>query len=452
MLKLDRLKRNLLIIDDDKTLCKSIFDYYNNTTIDAVIAHRGEDGIALCSENRIDIVLLDQKLPDIQGHKLCSNILKFNEHTKIIFSTAYPTFDNALKAIKAGAFDYLSKPFELEELDIVIKKALRTLKLEKFEQLQIYKDLKNNENCHIVGSSDSFLEIKELLKVAANTKSPVLITGETGTGKSLVAKYIHYSANKNNEPFVSVNCAAIPENLIESELFGHEKGAFTGAIDTKKGVFEMADGGTIFLDEIGEIPFHLQSKLLSVLEENVVRRVGSNSNKRISIRIIAATNADLSKAITKKKFREDLFYRLSVLRIHIPPLRLRKEDITELSYYLLKMIASKENIKIPSDELLRLKEYDWPGNVRELRNILERAVMLRKRNLISPSKFLENNLHKPISRNHDIDQRNIIPTLNEIETNHIKTALKQFNGNYTRTARVLGISLSTLKRKVKYFN
>ncbi len=449
-MKSNKQKTTLLVIDDDKILCNTISDNFKNDMIDVMLAHRGADGVKICSEKRIDIIFLDQKLPDSQGYMLCPSILKLNDQTKIIFSTAYPTFDNALKAIKAGAFDYLSKPFELEELNIIVNKALRLIELEKVEQLQKYKHRKDYENFQLIGNSDAFLETKKLLTLAASTEAPVLITGETGTGKNMAAKFIHHTANQNSDIFISVNCAAIPENLIESELFGHEKGAFTGATGPKKGVFEMANGGTLFLDEIGEIPFQMQAKLLGVLDEKTVKRLGSESTKPINVRIIAATNTDLSQAIKEKKFREDLYYRLSVLRIHIPPLRARIEDIPDLCGFLINKMRSRTEIKISAEELLKLKSYDWPGNVRELRNVLDRAVILRQGNNIKPCEFLESAHQKATEKIIDINLGNKIYTLQEIETHHIKCTLNQLDGNFSITARALGISLSTLKRKLKF--
>jgi transcriptional regulator with PAS, ATPase and Fis domain len=277
----------------------------------------------------------------------------------------------------------------------------------------------------------------------------VLITGETGTGKTLLAKTIHYKRQASKAPFISINCASLPETLIEAELFGYEKGAFTGAVGAKKGLFEMADGGTLFLDEIGEVPFHLQSKLLSAIEEKIIRRIGGTSNKTVNVRIMAATSVELEKTLGKT-FRKDLYYRLSVVRIHIPPLRERREDIPALCSHLIKTLSGHE-VVISDSEMARLMEYEWPGNVRELRNVLERSVFTQKGPLLQPSLLVEKPAKddKPCAFPGTADTQ--IKTLDECEREIIGSALKQLSGNLTQTAKALGISLSTLKRKIKEF-
>ena len=258
--------RTFLVIDDDKVFCDAVKDYFSSKTVEVLTAHSGSGGLAVCSQRKVDVVLLDQKLPDVQGHTLCPSILKQNDQTKIVFITAYPSFDNAVEAIKLGAYDYLSKPFELEQLGLAIEKAFRTLDLETVEQFEKYRSQKESEEAVIIGGDGGLSEILQLVDLAASSEAPVLITGETGTGKDLVARTIHYRSPFRRAAFIEINCAAFPESLIEAELFGHEKGAFTGAVTSKKGVFEMAEGGTLLLNEIGEMPLNLQSKLLSVLE------------------------------------------------------------------------------------------------------------------------------------------------------------------------------------------
>jgi DNA-binding NtrC family response regulator len=442
-------KATILIIDDDVTFCRAVTEFFRSRMFDTFSAHTGREGLEVCARNRIDVVLLDQKLPDGEGNTLCESILEQNEQSKIIFITGYPSYDNALKAIRAGAFDYLSKPVELQELDHAVERSLRTTDLEKVEQLERYRDGKVIEDTVLVGKSDAFEELSELIKLASSSDSPVLITGETGTGKNLVAKAIHYGGTPQSA-FVSINCAALPENLIEAELFGHEKGAFTGAEASRRGVFEMAEGGSLFLDEIGDMPFHLQSKLLSVLDEKRMRRLGGETYRPVDVRVIAATNADITEEIRGKKFREDLYYRLNVIRLHIPPLRERREDIPELCDYLSGKLDPGRTVEIPDSEISKLQEYDWPGNVRELRNILERTVLLR--GSVMPSELLGDPLDdrtRPEQRNTPAEGR--LMTLDEVEKDSIRYALDKLSNNYARTARTLGISFSTLKRKIKKY-
>lgn len=446
-------KRTLLVVDDDRVFCRAVQDFFQSNTLEVLAAHKGAEAQKICSQKKIEVVLLDQKLPDGEGQALCPHILKYNEQAKIIFITAYPSFDNAVAAIKAGAHDYLSKPFELEELKLAVERSFRTLDLERVEQLQSYRNDKESEETVLIGGGKEMQEVRRLVESAALTKAPVLLTGETGTGKNVVAKCIHYHSPARKAAFISINCAALPENLIEAELFGYEKGAFTGAVSARKGVFEMAEGGTLFLDEIGSMPLPLQSKLLSVLEDKRIKRLGGESIRPVEVRIIAATNTDLEEAIKQKLFREDLYYRLNVIRIHLSPLREKRQDVGELCDYLLRQIAQGREIELPQTEVAKLMDYSWPGNVRELKNILERSLFLHRGSKLRPSELLETAKVAPVSRlrEHLPPGKNLLP-LPEVEKNYIKYALEQLAGNYTRTAKTLGISLSTLKRKLKEYN
>lgn len=438
-------RKTLLIIDDDPLFCDTVKEYFRDS-LDVLIAHNGEEGIKTCSNYKVDVVLLDQNLPDAAGHTLCPSILKYNELTKIIFITAYPSFEGAVKAIRAGAYDYLSKPFEIEELKLTIDNALKTLTLERVAQVEDYRSSKEIEETVLIGG-DKLSEVKKLIDVAAQTDAPVLITGETGTGKNIIAKAIHYKSKKKGA-FISINCSALPENLIEAELFGYEKGAFTGATTSRKGVFEMAEGGTLLLDEIGEMPFHLQTKLLGVIEDGKIKRLGGETIRPVYVRIIAATNTNIEEMLDKK-FRSDLYYRLGVIRIHMPPLRERKEDIPELCRYLLRKIAGAE-IDLEEGEIKRLMEYDWPGNIRELKNILERAFLIQKGKDLRPSGLLFKAQGDIPAQQKEPDDK--IITLEEMEKNHIKNTLNRLSGNLTKTAEALGIALSTLKRKLKEYS
>lgn len=263
----------LLVIDDDKIYCEAVRDYLSRDSVQVLTAHSAKEGLNLCELEQVDVVLLDQQLPDAEGYTICPSILKFNERIKIIFATAYPSFDNAIKALKGGAYDYLTKPFELDDLGLTVERAFRTAELEGIEQIQTYRREKEIEEAVLVGGP-GLDETMRLVELAAISESPVLITGETGTGKTLAAQAVHYRSKFASFPFISINCAALPENLIEAELFGYDKGAFTGAVSARKGIFEMAEGGTLFLDEIGEMPLHLQAKLLTTIEEKTLKEAG----------------------------------------------------------------------------------------------------------------------------------------------------------------------------------
>jgi DNA-binding NtrC family response regulator len=441
--------RNIAVIDDDPVFCGAVHDYLATETRNVLTAQNAVQGLKICTQHKVDVVLLDQKLPDGEGVSLCPSILEHNDQTKIIFITAYPSFDNAVKAVKMGAYDYLSKPFELEELGLAVERALRTLELERIEQLQSYKEDKESEEAALVWGQGGLADALTVVEVAASADAPVLITGETGTGKSAIAKYIHYKSPSHKGAFLCINCAAFPENLIEVELFGCEKGAFTGAVTARKGIFELAEGGTLFLDEIGAMPLHLQSKLLGVLEDKQIRRIGGESIKKVDVRIIAASNANVEDAIARKTFREDLYYRLSVIRIHVPPLRERREDIAELCEYFIRVMAKGREVYIPDAELTRLTEYEWPGNVRELKNIIERTLIIQKGPLLRPSVFFGEGYASSFAR--PVTGVNGIVSLEDVEKSHIRHMLDTCSGNYSRAARVLGISLSTLKRKVKSY-
>ncbi|MHB8846611.1 MAG: sigma-54-dependent transcriptional regulator [Nitrospirota bacterium] len=447
-MKQAKAKKTLLVIDDDRVFGEAIRDYLSSDLVEVLIANKAADGLTLCSLRKIDVVVLDQQLPDGEGHALCPDILRYNDQTKIIFSTAFPSFENAVKAIRFGAHDYLSKPYDLEELALAVRQAFRTLELEQVEQVQNYQRTREKDAAVIIGG-EGIADVLQLVEIAAMSDSPVLITGETGTGKSLIAKAIHFRGRPNNAPFVSINCASLPENLIEAELFGFEKGAFTGAVAAKKGLFEMAEGGTLFLDEIGEMPIHLQSKLLSALEDRMIRRLGGITAKPINVRIIAATSVEL-EATLGKNFRSDLFYRLSVVRIHIPPLRDRRGDIPVLCGHLLKTITNNP-VEVSENDMAQLMKYDWPGNIRELKNILERAVFVQSGAVLEPSLLLEKRAPGPANCTFPVASGTTIKTLDECEKEIITAALAQLNGNLSQTAKALAISLSTLKRKIREY-
>jgi len=449
----------LLVIDDDQVFCLSLADFFSTQEIEVLIAPSAKTGLEFCRTRHIDLVLLDENLPDGEGHRLCPAILNANEETKIIFITAFPSFDHAVKALKAGAHDYLSKPFELEELQLAITRSLRTMELEKARSLEAYRATKDRDQHVLTGDFGDGEKTRNLIRLAAETNSPLLISGETGTGKGVVARAIHFSGLRKDAPFIPTNCAAIPENLIEAELFGAERGAFTGAVASRKGIFELADGGTLFLDEIGAMPLNLQAKLLSVLDDQRIKRLGGSTFIPVNVRIVAATNANLPEMIRRREFREDLYYRISVLNIHLPPLRQRPGDIPALCRQLLNQFGEGRQAVLPEAELDALSRYPWPGNIRELRNVLERSLLLH-RQFLRPSELLQatDDAMSPSGGAPSLapvvasPQPAGLPSLEAVNREHIARVLAQYEGNWTRAARVLGISISTLKRKAREYH
>lgn len=446
------LQKKVLIVDDSQLFCEAVCDDLNSESLQVMTTYRIAEARRLCAQTKFDVVLLDNHLPDGNGSALVPDLLRFNDRTKIIFITAFPTWDSAVAALKEGAYDYLSKPIDMQELRAVIERALRASELEQLEQVQSYKSTRESEESVLIGEGAAFNGLQELIHKAALTNASVLITGDTGTGKNVVAKAIHYAGVTKNRPFININCAALPENLIEAELFGAERGAYTGAVTTRKGTFELADGGTLFLDEIGEMPYPLQAKLLSVLEDRKVKRVGGDVVRSVDVRIIAATNIDPEQAIRENRFRRDLYYRLGVIHIHLIPLRERRQDIHNLVKFFIRKFAPGRDVHLPHTEIEPLTQYDWPGNVRELKNVIERSLILQEGPLLYPSKLLNlsaGSILGNATQHSDEDEQIIF--LEEIERRHIVKTLKRLDNNYSRTAKALGISLSTLKRKLQSY-
>jgi len=440
----------VLIIDDDELFVASLSDFLSAKSFKVSSAKTGKEGMSVFEREQPALVLLDQKLPDMEGIEVCRKILEMDPRTKVILVTAYATVRCAVDAIKAGAFNYLSKPFELDELLIIMDMAVKNVQMEGKIRVQDYERSRESEEKQLIGSSDGMRRVGEQIRLAATTDSNVLITGETGVGKNVVAKAIH-DLQAGRENFLTINCSAIPENLMEAEYFGHEKGVFTGADTRREGIFELADGGTVVLDEIGEIPIRLQSKLLSILEDKCVRRIGGGRTIPVDVRIMATTNQDLDQAIREKRFRQDLYYRLAVVTIQVPPLREHKEDIPEIAEYFARIFCRKP-VCILDDDMKRMIDYPWPGNVRELRNIVERASLLLRGDVLRPASLLANSDHDNtwIERKH-YEATEIVP-LQELKRQQILTALKACSGNKSLTARTLGISLSTLKRTLAEIN
>ncbi len=374
------MKRNkLLVVDDEHLIRWSLEQNLKKQGYEVVTAGSGEDALRLLREEQPDLVLLDIQLPGMSGLDVLEKIKEHDDDIIVIMVTANSGLENAVNAMRLGAYDYISKPFNLDELSIIVRKALDTSDL-KQEVVRLRSETKKNGPPNIIGDSRQVKSLMEVLdKVARSEASTVLVQGESGTGKELVAKWIHYSSNRADKPFIAINCAAVPATLLESELFGHEKGAFTDAKNTKKGLFELADGGTVFLDEIGDMDMGMQAKLLRFLEDRSFRRIGGGRVFTVDVRIISATNKDLQKSIEEKTFRNDLYYRLQVIPIFLPPLRERKEDIIPLANHFINLYNKDFNKKVAGINGVAeriMTDYSWPGNIRELKNVIERAIIL----------------------------------------------------------------------------
>lgn len=449
-------KYSILIIDDEKSQRDVLSGYLKKKGYTIFIAISGEDGIKIAKENLIDIILSDFKMPDMTGIEVLEEVKKMNPEISFIMITAFGTVENAVRAMRLGADDYISKPVDLDELDILIDKIIghKDLKSEN-EMLKTQLQEKYRISA-VISESPNMASVINIAVRVAESKATVLITGESGTGKEVIAKSIHYLSSRKDKPFVAVNIPALSATLIESELFGHEKGSFTGADKMSKGRFELADKGTIFLDEIGDIPLATQVKLLRVLQEQQIERVGSAEGINIDTRIIAATNQNLDKKIKDGTFREDLFYRLNIVSINIPPLRERKEDIIPLIEFFIKKYSEenhKKDIEISKEALDRLLKYNYPGNVRELENIIERAVVLSRRNVVSVDDlpFGVKDLVEE-ERLDDLTSGTLSEQVEALEKKMIYNALKKTNGNQTQAGKLLGLTERNLRYKLNKYN
>jgi DNA-binding NtrC family response regulator len=432
----------LVIIEDDETIALSLSVFFEKKGYEIIHAPTGEEGLKIVLREVPDAVLLDIRLPDIHGIEILKEIKKDYPEISVIMMTGYGEIEEAVEAMKCGAEYYFKKPIDLDELAIVVEKSLA------IKQMRQEAALNRESPYSIVGRSKHIQGLTHMINLlAANPSTTVLIQGETGTGKELVARNIHARSARRENPFVAVNCAAIPENIVESELFGYESGAFTDAKKTRKGLFELADNGTLFLDEIGDMPLNTQSKILRVLENKTIKRLGGARDIFVNVRIIAATNKDLDNLIRSGSFREDLYYRLNVMPLVISPLRERPEDILPLSDFLLedikRTLGKKEIGGFTDDAISVLNSYNWPGNTRELRNVIERAAILCQKGDIS-ARYL-------ILPDKQALQKTQI-TLEEIERTHIMKVLQMTEGNRTRAAQLLGIARSTLNQKIKMYD
>jgi two-component system, NtrC family, response regulator AtoC len=445
---------NILIIDDNEDLALGIAKALQKEGFKAVSTKTGEEGLLMLRKELVDLVLLDLKLPKMNGIEVLSKAKEMDPDLAVIMMTASTDVKPAIEAMKTGALDYLMKPFEMDEMKLVVRKALEMHQL-KIEVARLRREhAKHNPIDTLYGDSPKIKDVRRLIQIVAETpRTSVLIQGESGTGKELVSNAVHFTGSRSAKPYIKINCSAIPDNLLESELFGHEKGAFTDAKMMKKGLFELANGGTIFLDEISSMKLSLQPKLLRVLETQTFRRIGGIADIRIDVRVIAASNSDLGQLVKNKEFRDDLYYRLKVMEIDLPPLRDRREDVMLLAKLFLQEFNKEFNKHVQkfnskTEELLQ--RYAWPGNVRELKNVIERSVILTQGDSILPEHLpLE---LRDISKTAQADRPQAKnQSLEEMEKHHITEVLNSVKGNKSQAAKVLNISRSTLREKLKAY-
>jgi DNA-binding NtrC family response regulator len=443
----------VLIVDDEKVIRDSFSRVLLKEKYAVEAVESGRLALERVAEESFDIVLLDLKMPGLDGMETLRELKEKDLDLVPIMITGYPTIESAVAAVKLGAYDYLTKPCNPEELRIVVARAAERRRL-VFDNEQLRRRLEaRGISERIIGKSKAMQRIMEIIYKVAPTESTVLITGESGTGKELVAQAIHQLSPRKEKEFVAADCNALVESLLESELFGHVKGSFTGAVSTKHGLFELANGGTFFFDEVGNLTLNTQSKLLRVIQERELRPVGGNQRIRVDVRIIAATNQNLMEAIARKTFREDLFYRLSVVPIHLPPLRERKEDLPLLIQHSIQRYNRKrkkpiEGITAAAMELL--VKHNWPGNVRELENTIERAMILEEGETITPQRFPWFFPAEPADKSAAVSKK--LVTLEDMEREHIAFVLKQTAGHKSRAAKILGIDRKTLYQKVQKYH
>jgi len=447
---------NILIVDDEPNALKVLSaileeDGYMVTRSDNV-----DDALEFLISNDFDAVITDLKMPGKDGMFLFDYIQENIPDIPVIFLTAFGTVESAVQAMNRGAYYYFVKPPNYTQLKGILSRAVEQRKLKKELELMRKRLLEQDNHIHIIGTTQEMKRIFEVIDAVKESSSTVLITGETGTGKELIARSLHFNSSRREKPFVPVNCAAIPKDLIESELFGYEKGAFTGATSRRIGKFEEASGGTLFLDEIGELELPLQSKLLRVLQERELERLGSNKTIKVDFRLICSTNRNLKEEVKSGNFREDLYYRINVVEINVPPLRKRVEDIPLLAMEFLNEFSIREKKKLSfSDEVIDIfRAYHWPGNIRQLKNIIERAVVLARTDRIT-LRELPDELRPPrkkfIPRKTSTDKQEL-KTLKELEEQAIITALKECNGNKSKAAKMLGISRKAFYKRLKEYN
>jgi len=464
--------RRILVADDEESIRWVLSKSLKKQGFSVDLAEDGLQARQLSRKNHYDLAVLDIKMPGLQGIELLQILQQESPDTLVVVMTAESTMENAVAAMKNGAYDYLTKPFDLDALDAIILKAQKAAAVS--DQLgQLREEIQDQYRFGrtIIGNSQAMQEVYKVVGRVAASDVTVLVTGESGTGKELIARAIHYNSPRLGKPFIAINCAAIPRELLESELFGHEKGAFTGATERKAGKFEQANGGTLFLDEIGDMPLELQAKLLRVLQEKEVTRTGGNSTFSVDVRIVAASNQDLIGMVQDKGFREDLFYRLNVVPIALPPLRKRIEDIQDLAEFFLHRAKQEMGVNVSElskEAISLLKQHSWPGNIRELENLIKRASLLTPNNVLLPADFpglgssddrcnQEDSLEALVARKlqNSLSQMNLQEldnlyemVLHQVERPLINIIMQQTRCNQVRTAEILGINRNTLRKKI----
>src|SRR3989339_178967 len=442
----------ILAVDDEPSMGES-YKMLLEEKYSLVYASTGHEALEIVQKEPVNLVLLDVLLPDMDGMDILRRIKEISD-ADVIMVSAIKTMRTASKAVKLGAYDYVSKPFDIDDLLATVGKAIENQNLKK-EIVYLKSSLPSAQGERMVGSSEGIRRVFSLISEVCNTQSTVLITGESGTGKELIARAVHFSGYRKDKPFVAVDCATIPENLVESELFGHEKGAFTDATSQKIGKFELANGGTLFLDEIGNLHQDIQSKILRVLEVREIQRVGGTKTIKIDVRVISATNIDLKKAVKDGKFRQDLYYRLNVFPVYAPALRERKEDVPLLINHFISIYNrqfGKDIHGVSKEAMELLVNYSWPGNIRELRNVIERLVVLSKEDIISHKRLPLDILFPDEDKGGDMDNKALLKEARyEFEKRFILKVLERANWNQTKAAQLLGIHRNALLQKINIF-
>jgi DNA-binding NtrC family response regulator len=450
------LKPRILIADDEPLTLELIVERLQTEGYEVEVVSGGRDAIEASKKSSFKVVLTDLSMPDMSGMQVLAHFAKHSPETLVIVLTGFGTIETAVEAMRRGAYDYLSKPANLDEIVLTLKRAIEHKDLREENVALRSQIMEQHRIERLIGQSAPMHHLYRIIKRVAKTDSTVLITGESGTGKELIANAIHYQSTRGDMPFVPINCGAIPEELLESELFGHEKGAFTGAFKERRGRFELANKGTVFLDEIGEMSPKLQVKLLRFIQEMKFQRVGGSRTVEVDVRILAATNKDLERAVAENEFREDLFYRLNVIPIHVPPLREREGDIAILIHHFLKQHCLKKTIpqkQMSAGAIESLEQYEWPGNVRELQNVIERLVILTDTDEIQlhdlPKRM---QVAQPSEATHPdlgVDGINLKETLDDLENRLILDALQRAGGVKNKAAKLLGLNRTTLIEKMK---
>lgn len=442
----------VLIVDDQEMMRDSLAATLSREGHEVVAAHDGQAALNRLTERRFELMLTDLKMPRVNGLELLGEVKKVRPDLPVILMTAFATVQTAVEAMRLGAYDYIQKPFDGEELKLLVDRTLEHARL-RLENQALRTIVESNGPRPLIGESAAMADVKRKIELVARSSATVLIRGPSGTGKEVASRAIHFASDRRDRPFLAVNCAALSETLLESELFGHEKGAFTGADRLRRGRFELADGGTLLLDEISEIPATLQAKLLRVLQESAFERVGSSVTQQVDVRIIATSNRDLEKSVAEGKFREDLFYRLNVVPIEMPPLRDRPDDVEPLAKHFLSLIARRDRNAfkhLETHAAKLLSEYHWPGNVRELQNLVERAVILEADPAVIRADTIAPWLRTPeaVERATTGEAFSGRP-LAEVEKQVILSTLEKFRGHRVKTATALGIGVRTLGMKIK---